>query len=74
MFPSLAYTGTHERDTVDPDRTTIRFLDVLADAEFNREELSQLPAECGMVIRPFSAMASGVLLYNAPVRDMFMEG
>lgn len=74
MKPSLAYSGPHERDTVDPDGITIRFLNVLAEAGFDREQLGQCEPRPGAPARPFSATASGILLYNVSTPDLFMEG
>lgn len=74
MFPNLAYHGDHERDLINPTGIEQRFLMLLSEAEFNRDELGQLRPLNGGPARPFSRMASEMLRDNANCRDLFMEG
>lgn len=73
MVPSLAYVGPHERDMVNPEGITYRFIMLLAESDFDREELSTLPAQSGMIAKPFSVEASKLLMHNANVPDLFTE-
>lgn len=74
MVPNLAYLGTHERDTINPEGVTYRFLLLLAESGLDRDrELSQLTPECGMVARPFSVDASRLLADNDSNADVILD-
>lgn len=77
MFrPKLAYLGDRERDTINPEGTTERFIYLLSVMQFDREELTQLtpspafPASA----KPFSIWASSMLAMNDSNRDLTLEG
>lgn len=74
MVPNLAYVGLHERDNINPEGITYRFIVLLGEAGFDREELSCLPNEAGMVAKPFSVNASKLLAFNDSNSDIAMEG
>lgn len=75
MFPKLAYTGPRERDTVNPEGITERFILLLAETGLNREELSQLsPLPYPATAKPFSVWASALLMSNDSNQDVRMEG
>lgn len=72
MFPRLAYTGTHER-VENAEDVTYAFLVWLAATDFDREELSQLPAQSGGIAKPFSVLASIILASNDSNADVILD-
>lgn len=72
MVPNLAYVGMHERDNINPTGITYRFIMLLGEADFDREELSQLPNESGMIAKPFSVETSKLLAFNDSNADVVM--
>lgn len=70
MVPNLAYSGSHERDTVNPEGITYRFLLLLAESDLDREEFSSLPKYAGMIAKPFSVETSRLLAFNDSNADV----
>lgn len=73
MVPNLAYTGPRERETINPEGITYRFIMLLGEAGFDREELSQLPNQAGMIAKPFSVETSKLLAYNDSNADIIPD-